>query len=110
MAGPWRSKLEPLLRPGPVALPEKYYDILSTCCWKIDIWETEYLQLLDGENPIVAWTSSTALKPLLDALEEGEERNAFEQAYSERINKAYPVRADGKTLFPFRRIFMIAQT
>jgi trans-aconitate 2-methyltransferase len=58
----------------------------------------------------VEWTSSTALKPLLDALDDETERAAFEQAYSDRIARAYPMLANGKTLFPFRRIFMIAQT
>ena len=110
MDGPWHSKLKPVLRPGPVANPEKYYEILSSCCWKVDVWESEYLQVLDGENPVVEWTSSTALKPLLDALDDETERAAFEQAYSDRNARAYPMLANGKTLFPFRRIFMIAQT
>ncbi|MBT3703808.1 MAG: methyltransferase domain-containing protein [Alphaproteobacteria bacterium] len=108
--GPWYEKLELVLRPGPVATPEKYYQILSTCSWKVDIWEAEYLQILDGENPVVEWTSTTALQPLLEALEDEDERAGFLQAYSDRIAEAYPVMANGKTLFPFRRIFIIAQT
>jgi len=83
---------------------------LSTCSWKVDIWEAEYLQILDGENPVVEWTSTTALQPLLEALEDEDERAGFLQAYSDRIAEAYPVMANGKTLFPFRRIFIIAQT
>ena len=35
----------------------------------IDIWETEYLQILDGKNAVAEWTKGSVLKPLLDALE-----------------------------------------
>jgi trans-aconitate 2-methyltransferase len=109
-SGPWRERLAPLLRTGPVATPEHYYDILSTCAWKVDIWESTYLQVLEGENPVVEWTTSTALRPFLDALEDESERAEFVGSYSDRIARAYPARHDGKTVFPFRRIFMIAQT
>jgi trans-aconitate 2-methyltransferase len=107
LAGPWRARLEPLLRPAPVAGPEFYYDLLAPRAAALDIWETEYLQVLDGDNPVKEWTKGTWLGPLLDALEEPQ-RSAFEAAYAERVATAYPQRADGKTLFPFRRLFIIA--
>ncbi len=105
--GPWRRVLEPLLRPAPVAEPEFYYDLLAPLAASLDIWETEYLQVLDGVNPVKEWTKGTWLLPLLAALEEPE-RGRFEAAYAERVAAVYPPRADGKTLFPFRRMFMIA--
>jgi trans-aconitate 2-methyltransferase len=71
------------------------------------MWETEYLQVLDGDNPVKEWTKGTWLGPLLGALDEPE-RSAFEENYAERVLAAYPPRPDGKTLFPFRRLFMIA--
>ena len=37
----------------------------------IDIWETEYLKVLEGENAGAEWTKGSALKTLLEALEEG---------------------------------------
>src|SRR6266481_1049516 len=49
----------------------------------------------------------TWLKPLLDALAEPE-RSGFEAAYAALVARAYPRRADGRTLFPFRRLFIIA--
>ena len=110
MDGPWRAALEPVLRPGPVGTPEQYYDVLASCAWKVDIWECDYLQVLEGENPVVEWTTTTALRPLLNALTDEDEKQAFTQNYADRIARAYPPRSDGKTLFPFRRIFMIAQT
>lgn len=106
-SGPWRQRLEPLLRPAPVAEPEFYYDLLAPLAASLDIWETEYLQVLDGENPVKEWTKGTWLTPLLAALDEPE-RSAFETAYGERVAAVYPPRGDGKTLFPFRRMFLIA--
>jgi trans-aconitate 2-methyltransferase len=105
--GPWRATLEPLLRPAPVAAPEFYYDLLAPRAASLDMWETEYLQVLEGDNPVKEWTKGTWLSPLLDALDEPH-RSDFEQAYAERVAAAYPQRNDSKTLFPFRRLFMIA--
>jgi trans-aconitate 2-methyltransferase len=106
-SGPWRATLEPLLRPDPVAEPSFYYDLLSPRVDALDMWETEYLQMLEGERPVVEWTKGTWLRPLLDALDEPE-RSAFEQRYTELVSAAYPPRADGRTLFPFRRLFIVA--
>jgi trans-aconitate 2-methyltransferase len=99
--------LEPLLRPAPVAEPEFYYDLLAPLAASLDIWETEYLQVLSGENPVKEWTKGTWLMRYLDVLQ-GAEKTAFEAAYAERVAKAYPPNASGETLFPFRRLFMIA--
>ena len=76
---------------------------------RLDIWETEYLQVLEGADPVKEWTKGTWLKPLLDALEEPE-RSRFEArlrgAGGPRPTRA---RADGRTLFPFRRLFIVAR-
>jgi trans-aconitate 2-methyltransferase len=106
-SGPWRPKLEPLLRPSPTGDPAIYYDLLAPRATALDIWETEYLQVLEGENPVKEWTKGTWLKPLLDALAEPE-RSGFEAAYAALVARAYPRRADGRTLFPFRRLFIMA--
>jgi trans-aconitate 2-methyltransferase len=105
--GPWRAKLEPLLRPAPVEPPDFYYNLLASLAAKLDMWETEYLQVLDGEHAVKEYTKSTWLSPLLGALDEPE-RSAFEACYTALVDAAYPRRADGKTLFPFRRMFIIA--
>lgn len=106
-SGPWRAILEPLLRPAPVAGPDFYYGLLAGRAKSLDIWETEYLQVLDGEHPVKEFTKSTWLHPLLEALDEPQ-RGEFEAAYTKLVDRAYPRRADGKTLFPFRRLFIIA--
>lgn len=107
LGGPWRSQLEPLLQPSPVAPPEFYYDLLAPLAARLDIWETEYLQVLEGEDPVKEWTKGTWLKQFLDALDEPQ-RSAFEADYAARLRPAYPRRPDGKTLFPFRRLFIVA--
>ena len=37
------------------------------------------------------------------------ERAEFEAAYARRLRIAYPPLADGTTLFPFRRLFIVAR-
>ncbi|MGE5545406.1 MAG: methyltransferase domain-containing protein [Solirubrobacterales bacterium] len=106
-AGPWAERLAPILRPSPVAEPSFYYDVLAPRAARLEIWETEYLQVLDGDDPVVRWTTGTALKPLLDALDQPW-RAEFLADYTARIRASYPQRADGKTLFPFRRLFIVA--
>lgn len=106
--GPWRARLEPLLQPAPVAPPDFYHDLLAPLAERVDIWETEYLQVLEGQDPVKEWTKGTWLKQFLDALDDAAEREVFEKAYAVRVAAAYPMRADGKTLFPFRRLFIIA--
>jgi trans-aconitate 2-methyltransferase len=106
-SGPWRSRLALLLRGAPVASPDTYYDVLAPHAGRVEVWETEYLHVLTGENPVVEWTRGSALRPLLDALEEPE-RRAFLAEYAARVARAYPARPDGRTLFPFRRLFLIA--
>jgi trans-aconitate 2-methyltransferase len=104
----WRSRLEALLRPAPVAAPREYYAMLAPLAASIDIWETEYLQVLQGADPVKEWTKGTWLKQFLDALEPPE-RAEFEADYARRLRSAYPPLADGTTLFPFRRLFIVAR-
>ena len=107
LAGPWRATLEPLLRAAPVAAPDTYYDMLSGLVKNLDIWESEYLQVVEGVDPVKEWTKGTWLKQFLDALD-ARESAAFEADYATRVRVAYPTRDDGKTLFPFRRLFIVA--
>jgi trans-aconitate 2-methyltransferase len=87
--------------------PATYYDLLANRARSIDIWETEYMHVLDGDEPVLAWVSGTGLRPILNALDDND-RTVFLDSYSRRVREAYPTRPDGKTLFPFRRLFIIA--
>jgi trans-aconitate 2-methyltransferase len=107
MSGPWRAKLEPLLRPAPVEPPSFYISTLSPLASSLDVWETEFMQILSGDNPVKEWTKGTWLRPLLNALEESE-RSDFESAYADLITAAYLKQQDGTTVFPFKRMFIVA--
>ena len=86
---------------------DEYYDLLIGKTATIDIWETEYLQVLDGDDPVLEWVKGTGLRPILNGLEEGD-RAVYLAEYARRLRAAYPKRANGKTLYPFRRLFIVA--
>jgi trans-aconitate 2-methyltransferase len=105
--GAWRERLAPFQRENPVAEPSFYYDLISRLSSSIDMWETTYMHILEGEDPVVEWTKGTMLRPLLDNLND-EEGAAFLESYTEKVAKAYPHSADGKTVLPFKRLFIVA--
>ena len=65
--------------------------------------------MLTGPDAVYNWTSSTILRPVMDALPDDEARAKFTAKCTERLNQVYPSRDDGRTLFPFNRLFMIAR-
>jgi len=84
-----------------------YYDLLVGCTSSLDIWETEYLQALAGDDPVLEWVKGTGLRPILNSLA-GEERERFLAEYARRLRVAYPAKSNGLTLYPFRRLFLVA--
>jgi trans-aconitate 2-methyltransferase len=103
----WSEKLGPLVKPAPVAEPAFYHDLLAREATRLELWETEYIHALTGERPVLEWIKGTWLRPFLAALE-SREAVAFEDEYAREAAKAYPPRSDGVTLFPFRRLFLLA--
>ncbi len=104
----WSARMTAARRALTMEEPAVYYDALAPLARGIDMWETEYAHVLASADAIVDWMSGTGLRPFLDALESPEERARFTRALTARVAQAYPVRADGKVLFPFRRLFLIA--
>jgi trans-aconitate 2-methyltransferase len=84
-----------------------YYDLLAGAK-KIDLWETTYLHVLDSREALIDWYGSTGMKPFLERLPDDESRARFEAEVLEACGPSYPVRGDGKVIYPFRRIFFIA--
>jgi trans-aconitate 2-methyltransferase len=92
----------------PLLETAEYYDLLRANASAVDIWETEYLQVLEGEDAVLEWVSGTGLRPILEGLQ-GEERGAFLERYRGQLRELYPRREDGRTLYPFRRLFLYAR-
>jgi trans-aconitate 2-methyltransferase len=87
--------------------PCNYYEILRRHAAALDIWQTEYLHLLEGEDAAYRWVSATGLRPFVQALE-GAAREDFISEFKEKMRAAYPRRVDGTTLFAFQRLFVVA--
>ncbi len=87
--------------------PQFYYDALLPAK-KIDLWQTAYQHVLPNAEAILEWIRGTGLRPFLEALPDAFARADFEAQLLERVKFAYPLQADGKVLFEFNRLFMIA--
>lgn len=105
----WREHLggADVVRAG-AAAPEDYLARLAGLGCVVDAWETTYLHVLVGQDPVVQWMRGTGLRPYLEALPDDAAREAFVDAYRDEVAAAYPRREWG-TVLPFRRIFVVAQ-
>lgn len=83
-----------------------YYDLLKPQASFLDIWEVRYLQVLQGDDPVLEWVKGSALRPVLTAMAD-DEADKFLAAYGAALREAYPKRTNGETLFPFHRLFMV---
>ncbi len=104
----WQARMGRARTAVTVHRPAFYYDLLRPLCKRLDLWETEYVHVLDGPDAIVEWIRGSGLRPFLEALELGEHRREFLERLLDGVKRAYPRQADGRVLFPFRRLFLIA--
>lgn len=101
----------PLLRESMARRPllslEDYYRLLAPLCATLDIWETEQLQVVDGKSPIYDWIKVSALRVVMQGLNDDEQAR-FIYHFMMRVQAHYPQEGDGHTLFPFKRVFIVA--
>ncbi len=88
--------------------PGFYYDQLSSLFPLVEMWETNYMHIMDSHMTILDMIRSTGLKPYHDRLGTNENKKAFEEEILKEVEKDYPVQQNGKVIFPFRRLFFIA--
>jgi len=107
--GPWSSRLVPLAKTQPlIAEFEDYYDWLRPFAARIEIWTTTYVHVVDGPDAIADWFAGSTLRPFLERLSD-DERCAFIGRYRDGLRDAYPPRPDGKLLFAYPRLFVVAE-
>jgi trans-aconitate 2-methyltransferase len=104
----WRSHFPTLPREWHVHPPEFYYDVLAPHARRVDLWTTDYHHVLDGVDGIIEWYRGTGLRPWLDALSTDALRTEYLGAYRARLVPYFTPRSDGRVLFPFRRVFIVA--
>jgi len=108
--GPWTGRLSGVKSAAPVPEVAWYHDLLAPRTTALDIWRTEYLHVLRGEDPVARWAMGSSLRPYMDALEGAPElRDGFLAAYREEMRRAYPPQGDGAVLLPFQRLFILAR-
>ncbi len=104
----WRHLMGPALNAMTKEPPSFYYNLLRPLAAHLEIWETEYYHVVDSPQSIVEWFRGTGMRPFLEALENEKQRKRFEELLQERYTRAYPPQNDGRILFPFRRLFIMA--
>ena len=85
------------------------YDSILAPLGQAVLWETTYAQSLGATaegHPVRHFTASTAGRRILDRLDPAASQQ-FLSAYDAALEAAYPRRADGSVLFPFRRTFLV---
>jgi trans-aconitate 2-methyltransferase len=110
-SAPFAAHTAELVRDEPVDDAPGYATLLTGVGATVDAWETTYVHLLPGtgdEHPVLRWMEGTALRPIKAALAE-DDWQRFRAALSTKLAAAYPAR-NGFVAFPFRRIFVVAQT
>jgi trans-aconitate 2-methyltransferase len=103
----WRPTLAGVgLQSGAVKPLGWYVGRLLGLGFAVDAWQTTYLHVLAGDNPVLEWMKGTALRPLLDRLP-AEAVEEFLAEVGAELRAAYPPLGE-VTVFPFTRIFFVA--
>ena len=87
---------------------EFYYATLARCAKWLDLWATDYFQVMPNVDAIVEWYKSTGLRPYLDRIADAMEREDFLSEYRTRLTPSFPASESGSVGFFFRRIFIVA--
>jgi trans-aconitate 2-methyltransferase len=109
ISGRWADRLAAAAPPPrPVLDPAGYLAVLEAAGLAADAWETTYLHVLSGPDPVLGWVAGTVLRPVLASLDDAQAAELTAE-YAAALRLAYPTRGDGTTLLPFRRVFAVGR-
>jgi trans-aconitate 2-methyltransferase len=103
----WRPLLRDVELNRQSADPAGYAELLARTGCEVDAWETTYVHILHGEDPVLEWYRGSGLRPVLAVLD-ADQAADFLAEYGRKLGQAYPPSSFG-TLFPFRRVFAVAR-
>lgn len=86
---------------------EAYYEILSACADRFEMWETAYSHILPSHQALIEWVRGTRLRPYLEVLTPAEQVE-FENRILQKAKEAYPQTEHGEVIFKFNRFFFTA--
>jgi trans-aconitate 2-methyltransferase len=102
----WSAELKDVRDWWNVLEPEAYFDLLRRSATSVDVWETRYFHVLEGEDPVFHWMMGTGLRPFAAALA-SPLKEAFLEHYRGLLAEAYPRRPGGQTIHRFLRLFFV---
>jgi trans-aconitate 2-methyltransferase len=106
--GPWADRLVPVAKTrGLIGIYSDYYGWLKPLSRRVEVWQTTYVHPLPGVGAVVDWFRGSGLRPFLNPLDECE-REQFIARYMKELADAYPSEPDGRLLFLYPRLFVIA--
>jgi trans-aconitate 2-methyltransferase len=107
-SGEWSQELGDVIPQPGILSATDYWDILRPQVQSLEMWQTTYMHALQGENAVMEWASGSGLRPYLDRLSD-DRKSTFRQAYADAVRSHYPPRADGTTILPFHRLFIVVR-
>lgn len=107
---PWATLIgdSPLRAENVVRTPAHYAELLTNAGCRVEAWETTYLHELVGDHAVLNWITAGDLNPILAALTD-EQAQSFRADLIPLLDLDYPPGPNGRTYYPFRRVFVVAQ-
>ena len=103
----WKAKMAGVADRFTIHNYSFYYDHLAALFHSIEIWETQYLHILNSHLSILEMMRATGLKPFLEKLDNDLEKKEFETEVLKKVENSYSKQKNGKVILPFKRLFFI---
>ena len=90
----WRAQLAGVAVTRQTHHPGDYLDLLACAGYEVDAWESTYLHVLHGDDPVLDWYKGSGLRPVIAALAPGQAAE-----FLERVRAPVACRVSGPRLW-----------